>query len=115
MGYRQSWLELEFQAFVANVIVDDSIEAAFVTRKAKAVGAGSIKTRGPRFHDGSNPLVGFPTDAFAASGPATRFNEATISSMLTVTPGRLSDRILPSFAAGKLKPCNRHSTARRVR
>ena len=50
-GITVFWLELEFEAFIANIIVNDSIEAALVAREAKAVGAGSVKTRGPGFHD----------------------------------------------------------------
>src|SRR6516165_2660401 len=61
------------EAGIADIIIDDSIEAALVMREAKAVGAGGVKARRPGLDDGFDPLVRFPMDALRGCGPGDAF------------------------------------------
>ena len=60
-------MKLESEAFVANVVADDSIEAAFVAREAETVRAGGFKARRPAFYDCFDFLVRLPADSFCAA------------------------------------------------
>ena len=66
-------VKLEFEAFAANVVANDSIEAAFVARKAETVRAGGVKARRPAFYDRFDSLVRLPADSLCRRKPGDSF------------------------------------------
>jgi hypothetical protein len=66
-------VKLEFEAFAANVVANDSIEAAFVARKAETVRAGGVKARRPAFYDCFDSLVRLPADSLCRCKPGDSF------------------------------------------
>src|SRR5208283_1701206 len=72
-GIKSFSLGLEFDAFLVNVVGDDSIEATFVARKAKAVGSSCVEARGPALDDCFNFFVRLPSNALRCRGPSDSF------------------------------------------
>ena len=105
----------EFEAFAANVVANDSIEAAFVARKAETVRAGGEDedAAGQLFTIALIPSSELPADRFAAASPADSFQRCVHLTHACCNAGQTEQRISPSASLGNSKAYKRHSTATR--